>query len=124
EVVAGAHPLRLAFADVDPRVAADRAHPADGRDRLDLPRTRLEAVLGGREGSDRAELGDVAAEGARVRLVLERRDDRHRAAVLRHELAVLGDVLAEPRAAVAEDAALAVERDRRRDGDRLLEGRL
>ena len=40
------------------------------------------------------------------------------------ELAVLGDVLGEARAAVAEDAALAVERDQRRDRDRLLEREL
>ena len=58
---------------------------------------------------------------AAVRLVLERRDHRLRAAVDRDELAVLGDLLAEARAAVAEDAALAVERDQRRDRDRLLE---
>src|SRR3712207_9492771 len=48
-------------------------------------------------------------------------DLRLRTAVPRHELAVLGDVRREARAAVAEDAALAVERDRRRDRDRLLE---
>ena len=42
-------------------------------------------------------------------------------AVPRDELVVLGDVGREPRAAVTEDAALAVERDQRRDGDRLLE---
>jgi hypothetical protein len=48
-----------------------------------------------------------------VRLVLERRDQRLRAAVHSDELAVLGDVLGEPRAAVAEDATLAVERDER-----------
>src|SRR5207244_6380126 len=44
--------------------------------------------------------------------------------VERDELAVLGDALGEARAAVAEDAALAVEGDRRRDRDRLLEGAL
>src|SRR5262249_48490613 len=37
------------------------------------------------------------------------------------ELAVFAHVRAEARAAVTEDAALAVERDRRRDRDRLLE---
>ena len=42
----------------------------------------------------------------------------------RDELAVLGDVLREARAAVAEDAALAVERDQRRDRDRLVEREL
>src|SRR5205807_3826902 len=40
------------------------------------------------------------------------------------ELAILGDALAEAGAPVAEDAALAVERDRGRDRDRLLEGEL
>src|SRR5205085_6149638 len=40
------------------------------------------------------------------------------------ELVVLAHVRAEARAAVAEDAALAVEGDRRRDRDRLLEGEL
>src|SRR5205085_6156075 len=70
------------------------------------------------------ELGDVAGEAAAVRLVLEGGDHRLRAAVDRDELAVLGDGLREPRAAVAEDAALAVERDRGRDRDRLVEGAL
>ena len=56
-----------------------------------------------------------------VGLVLEGGDQRLGAAVARHELAVLGDVGGEARAAVAEDAALAVERDRRRDRDRLVE---
>ena len=42
----------------------------------------------------------------------------------RDELSVLANRLAEARAAVAEDAALAVERDRRRDRNRLLERRL
>ena len=49
---------------------------------------------------------------------------RVRAAVPRDQLVVLGDVAREPRAAVAEDAALAVERDQRRDRDRLLERHL
>src|SRR5919201_1625410 len=59
-----------------------------------------------------------------VRLVLERRDHRLRAAVDCDELRVLGNALAEARAAVAEDAALAVERDERGDRDRLVEGPL
>src|SRR5690606_25109729 len=37
------------------------------------------------------------------------------------ELTVLGDLLAEPRAAVTEDAAFPVDRDQRRKRDRLLE---
>src|SRR6185436_9025779 len=52
--------------------------------------------------------------------VLERGDLGPRAAVDRDELAVLRDALGEPRAPVAEDAALAVERDVRRDRDRLV----
>src|SRR5256886_13494201 len=60
-----------------------------------------------------AQLGDVAGERAAVRLVLERRDDRHRAAISGDELAVLTHVLAEARAAVAEDAALARSEERR-----------
>src|SRR5207253_3587893 len=91
---------------------------------LDLPRARLEAVLRRGEGADGAELDDVAGERRPVGLVLEGRDQRLRAAVARDQLAVLGDRLREARAAVAEDAALAVEGDRRRDRDRLLEGAL
>jgi hypothetical protein len=56
-----------------------------------------------------------------VRLVLERGDHRRGSAVDRDQLPVLGDVLREACAAVAEDAALAVERDQRRDRDRLVE---
>src|SRR5206468_1376024 len=105
-------------------VAADRAETADGGRVLDLPRPRLEAVLRGGERAHRTKLDHVARERSPVRLVLEGRDQRLRAAVARHELAVLGDVAREARAAVAEDAALAVEGDRRRDRDRLLEGAL
>ena len=44
-----------------------------------------------------------------------------RAALLQDELVVLGDLLAEAHAAVAEDAALAVDRDERRQRERLVE---
>src|SRR5207249_8980507 len=88
------------------------------------PRPPLEAVLRRQERADRAELGHVAGERARVGHVLEGRDHRQRAAVGGDELAVLRDALAEARAAVTEDAALAVERDGGRDRDRLLEGEL
>src|SRR3954452_24240304 len=111
--------LPLARGRVD--VAADGAEAADGRHVLDLPGARLEAVLRRRERADRAQLGDVAGEVAAVRLLLERRDHRLRAAVDRNELAVFGHVLAEAGAAVTEDAALAVERDQRRGRERLLE---
>ena len=117
----GLDSLDLALARRGADVAADGTEAADGRHVLDLPRTRLESILGRGECADRADLGDVAGEVAAVRLVLERRDHRLRAAVHGDELPVLGDLLAEARAAVAEDAALAVECDQRRDRDRLLE---
>ena len=123
-VVAGEDPLDLPLAHGRVDVAADRAEAADRRHVDDLPRPPLEAVLRRQQRADRAELGHVAGERARVGQVLERRDHRQRAAVCGDELAVLRDALAEARAAVAEDAALAVERDRGRDRDRLLEGEL
>ena len=116
--------LDLPFARGRADVAADRAEAADGRHVLDLPRPGFEAVLRRGQGADRADLRDVAGEVAAVGLVLEGRDDRLRAAVDGDEQPILRDLLAEPRAAVAEDAALAVERDQRRDRDRLLEGSL
>src|SRR6476619_6363587 len=44
-----------------------------------------------------------------------------RAALLEDQLGVLADLLAEAHAAVAEDAALAVDRDQRAQRERLLE---
>ena len=123
-VVARQHPRHPALADGRVRVAADRALSADGRDVLDLPRPAAEPVGRGGERAHRAQLGDVAGELAVVRPALEGGDDRVRAAVLRHQLQVAGHVLAEPRAAVAEDAALAVELDQRRDRHRLGVGAL
>src|SRR5438552_3823550 len=114
-MVARQDPLHLPLARRRADVAADRAKPADGRHVLDLPRPSLETVLGRRQRADGAELDDVARERRAVRLVLEGRDQRLRAAVARDQLPVLGDRLREARAAVAEDAALAVERDRRAD---------
>src|SRR3984885_13656003 len=48
-------------------------------------------------------------------------DERLGAALGEDQLVVLGDLLAEAHAAVAEDAALAVDRDQRRQRQRLLE---
>ena len=120
-VVAGEDPLDLPLADRRRRVAADRAAGADGGHVLDLPRPRVEAVEARRERSDRTELDHVPREDRAVRLVLEGRDLGARAPVPRDQLAVLGDLLGEARAAVAEDAALAVERDERGHRDRLVE---
>ena len=86
----------------------------------DLPGPRLEAVLGRGQRSDGAQLDHVARETTAIGLLLERRDHGGRAALARDQLLVLRDVLREAGAAVAEDAALAVERDQRRDRERLL----
>ena len=123
-MVAREDPLDLALADRRGRVAADRAARAHGRHVLDVPGPCVEAVERRGERADGAELHDVAGEGRAIRLVLEGRDLRARAAIPRDQLSVFGHVLREPRAAVAEDAALAVERDQRRDGDRLVDREL
>ncbi len=123
-VVAREHAPHAVLAHGAPGVAADGALPAHARDVVDLPGPRVEAVHGRGERADRAELDHVAGEATAVGLLLERRDDRARAALARDQLLVLGDVLREAGAAVAEDAALAVERDQRRDRERLLVGAL
>src|SRR5262249_51294073 len=120
-VVPREDPPHLALALVGVDVAADRAEAADRRDALEFPRTDVEARLCRQQRADGAELGDVARERARVGLVFERGDHRLGAPVERDELVVLRDRFAEARAPVAEDAALAIDRDRRRDRDRLLE---
>src|SRR5262245_16009870 len=112
-MVAGEDPLHLSLARRHVDVAADRAEAADAGNVLDLPRTGVEAIRRRGERSDGAELDHVPAERGAVRLVLEGGDLRRRAAIDGDELLVLRDDLAEARAAVAEDAALAVERDQR-----------
>ena len=62
--------------------------------------------------------------GRAVGLVLEGCDLRLGAAVPRDQLPVLGHLLGEAGAAVAEDAALAVEGDQRRHRDRLVDREL
>ena len=109
----------VAHGQVD--VALRRAQRADGAGALDVPGPRAEAVGGRRQRADRAQLGDVAAERRDVRAAVERRDVGVRAALLQDQLVVLGDLLREAHAAVAEDAALAVDRDQRRQLERLAE---
>src|SRR5262249_15238267 len=72
-----------------------------------------------RQRPDRAELDDVAAERRDVGVAIERPDVAVGAALEQDQLVVLGDLLAEAHAAVAEDAALAVDRDQRRQRQRL-----
>src|SRR5205085_9606032 len=106
-------------ADGEADVALRRAERAHRAGHLDVPRARAEAVGLRGQRAHRAQLHDVAAERRDVRMAVEGRDVRVRAALLQDELVVLGDLLAEAHAAVAEDAALAVDRDQRRQLERL-----
>ena len=120
-VVAPQHPLHLLVADGEADVALARAQRADRAGLLDVPGPGAEAVGVVGQRPDRAELGDVAVEGGDVGAVVEGADEGAVAALQQLQLLVLGDLLAEAHAAVAEDAALAVDRDQRRELDRLLE---
>ena len=100
--------------------AARRAAVADGRCGDDVERARLEAVGGGGERTDGADLDDVAGEVRVVRLVLVDRDLLERTAFEQLDERVAGDLLAEAGAACAQHAALAVEQHLRADGDRLV----
>jgi hypothetical protein len=108
-------------ADGQGDVALAGAHRADRAGALDVPRARAEAVGLARQRADGAQLDDVAAERRHVRVAVEGGDVGLGAALLEHELVVLGDLLGVAHAAVAEDAALAVDRDQRRQLERLLE---
>ncbi len=120
-MVAREHPHHAVVADGQLDVALRRAVGADRAGALDVPRARAEAVGGGRERADGAELDDVAAERRDVGMPVERPHEGVRAALGEDELVVLGDLLREAHAAVAEDAALAVDRDQRRELERLAE---
>ena len=120
-VVAANHPFHLLVADGEADVALARAEGADRAGLLDVPGPGAEPVGVVGQRPDRAEVGDVAVEGSDVRAVIEGADEGAIAALQQLQLLVLGDLLAEANAAVAEDAALAVDRDQRRELDRLLE---
>jgi hypothetical protein len=120
-VVAGEHAQDAVVADREADVALRRAQRAQAAGLLDVPGPRAEAVGLGRQRAHRAQLDDVAAERRDVRMAVERPDVRVGAALLEDQLVVLGDLLAEAHAAVAEDAALAVDGDQRRQRQRLLE---
>ena len=101
--------------------AADRARGARRLDLLEVPRPGLEAVRRGGQRAHRADLHGVAAEVAGERVVGERVDLRLVAPVHEVDERVARHLLGEPGAAVAEDAALAVEQHHVADRDRLLE---
>ena len=112
-VVAGVHPQDPLVADREADVALARAERADRACLLDVPGPGAEAVGVGGQRPDGAELDDVAVERGDVGPLVEGADERVVAALEQLELLVLGDLLAEADAAVAEDAALAVDRHQR-----------
>ena len=112
---------QLVAAGLDDHAAADRARGARALDLVEIPRPRLEPVRHGRQRTDRADLHRVAREVGREGLVGERQHLRLVAAVGEADQRVTGHLFGEAGAAVAEDAALAVEVDERADRDRLLE---
>ncbi len=112
-----AHDALVAHREGD--IALGGAQRADRAGVLDIPGPGAEAVGTRGERADGAQLDDVAAERRDVRMAVEGRDVGVRAALEQHQLVVLGDLLREAHAAVAEDAALAVDRDQRRELQRL-----
>ncbi len=115
DVVARQDAQRALVAHGDRDVALRRAQRAHRARALDVPRARPEAVGPRGERADGAQLDDVAAERRHVGVPVEGRDVGVRAALQQHQLVVLGDLLRVAHAAVAEDAALAVDRDQRRE---------
>ena len=111
----------LVAARLDHHTTADRARRARALDLLEIPRSCLEPVRRGGERADRADLHGVAGEVRRERLVRERQHLGVVAAVDEVDQLVAGDLVGEARAAVAQDAALAVEQHQVADRDRLVE---
>ena len=120
-VVAGQDPQHPLVADCELDVALARAERADRAGVLDVPGPRAEAVGVGGQRAYWAELGDVAVERRDVRPLVEGAYEGLVAALEQLQLLVLGHLLAEADAAVAEDAALAVDRHQRRELERFLE---
>ena len=120
-MVAGEDALDALVAHRQDHVALARAERADRAGVLDVPGAGPEPVGVRGQRPHRAELDDVAVEGGDVGAVVERAHEGRRAPLQELELLVLGHLLAEAHAAVAEDASLAVDLDQRRERDRLLE---
>ena len=106
---------------LDRAPAADRAGLARRLGRLEVPRTRLEAVRARGQRADGADLHDVAGEVRRERLVGIGDDLGLLAAPAEVDERVARDLGGEARAAPALDAALPVEQHEVADRDRLLE---
>ncbi len=129
-----AQPPPVDAVDVDPLVAEDlvaarldgdpaahRAGGAGGLDLVEVPGPSLEAVRLGGEGTDRADLDGVAREVGRERVVGEGVDLGLVASVDEVDERVARHLLGEAGAAIAQDAALAIQVHEVADGDGLLE---
>src|SRR4029079_10713513 len=110
-------PLRLRL-DPRRRRAALRAERADGVHRVGVvPRARLEAVVASGNRADRADVHQVAREQRVDALLVERRDLAVAAARDDANLRVAVDLAHEADAPRAEDAAVAVQHQRRAEVD-------
>src|SRR5256885_7220808 len=113
-------PYTTLFRSLD--VAAARAPRADRRRGVEIPDAQREAKVAVGQGAHRADVHHVAGVLVDELLTREEPDLRVVAAVEDPELARPGDLVAEPHAARAEDAALGVQHDVRaqRHGLRLV----
>ncbi len=118
-VVAGEATHHLAATVVDADRSAAGVVLGDGGDGDEVERAGPEAVLGAGQRSHRADLDGVAGEVAFERLLLVDADLLQGTALEKGDERVAGDLLGEAGAASAQDAALPVEEDLRRDVDRL-----
>src|SRR6185369_6162669 len=107
----------LAVIDLD--VAAVRARAAHRVRGFEVPDARLEPEILARERADGTDVDDVHRVRVVERLAGRELDARVVAALEDAELARLRDLVAEARAARAQDAALLVEHDVLPDLDRL-----
>src|SRR5262249_17359377 len=101
-----------------------RAPAADRRRVLQVPDARREAELLERQRSDRAQIDDVPRVGVVEALSGEDPDLAALAALEEPQLPGLRDLVAEPEAGAALDAAVLIEHDVRPDVDRLREREL
>ena len=102
--------------------AAPERHSRAGRlDLVEVPGPGREAIGGGGQGADRADLHGVAREVGGEGAVEEGVDLEHLAAAEEVDLGLAGHLVGEPGAAAALDAALTVEQDELRERDGLLE---
>ena len=105
---------------LDDGATTDRTGRAGRLALREVPGAGLEAVRLGGERTDRADLHGVAREVRHERLVGERHHLGVVAAADEVDQLVAGDLVGEAGAAVAQDAAFAVEVDQVADRDRLL----